>query len=337
MLEKAERFLELYRELDGEKHKKDWIGHDVKYIELKNEDVEKELSIWSSSKSAVHFFVKEIEVGISTLAKSFPKQVVFVDTPGLSDPVAYRSRISDQYIRTANAVLVCVIAKNLIDEEVKTVEKVMAISSHKKNKVFVIATQWDDLNDPVQDWNKRKDYLSKIFTGNAFYPTREMAMNNIMYSSAYMYNLCRNYSKLERKERNKVNILPMKLDMDVELGRLTQSDIQKLMDITNIQNINQVIVDELVTQYSTLLFEDIRLLYEDILHKTKLVAGERKKTLSERISISNKELKDVEEKLAESKKNMDDIQQCQKQLQVALSSLEKSTQSRLNSILSQME
>ena len=43
---------------------------------------------------AEHYFVKEIEVGISTLPKNFPPQVVFVDTPGLSaeesdDVVAY--------------------------------------------------------------------------------------------------------------------------------------------------------------------------------------------------------------------------------------------------------
>lgn len=332
----ADRFMEIYNELEAEKYKAEWIGHEEKYIELKNEDIEKELSIWSSSKSAVHFFVKEIEVGISTLAKDFPKQVVFVDTPGLSDPVAYRSQISDDYIRKANAVLVCVIAKNLIDEEVKTVEKVMSISSHKKNKVFLIATQWDDLNDPIGDWERRKDYLSKTFTGKAFYPTREMASNNIMYSSAYMYNLCREYDTLERREKNMVNILPMKLELDVEIGMLTPFDIKTIMDITNIQNINQVIVNELVNQYSQLLYGDIKVLYEDIKHMVSRVAGERKKTVEERITISKTDMKKIEEKITETKKNKEAIQQCQKQLQAALKSLDKSTQTRLNMIVSQL-
>ena len=332
----ADRFMELYKELDAEKYKDKWIGHDEKYVELRNDEIENELSIWSSSKSAVHFFVKEIEVGISTLAKEFPKQVVFVDTPGLSDPVAYRSRISDDYIRKANAVLVCVIAKNLIDEEVKTVEKVMSLSSHKKDKVFVIATQWDDLNDPIKDWEKRKDYLTKIFTGKAFYPTRDMAQENIMYSSAYMYNLCREYNTLEKKERNMVNILPLKLDLEVDFGMLSPTDIKKLMDITNIQKINQVIVDELVNQYSQLLYNDIKVLYDDIKHMGKRVAGERKKTLNERITISNEDMKKIEEVLAEKKKNKEAIQQCQKQLQAALKSLDKSTERRLDMIVSKL-
>lgn len=330
------RFKELFNELDAEKYKKEWIGHEEKYIELNNDDIEKELSIWSSSKSAVHFFVKEIEVGISTLSKDFPKQVVFVDTPGLSDPVAYRSQISDDYIRKANAVLVCVIAKNLIDEEVKTVEKVMSISSHKKEKVFVIATQWDDLNDPIVDWEKRKDYLSKTFTGKAFYPTREMATKNIMYSSAYIYNLCREYNTLERREKNVVNILPMKLDMDVELGMLTPSDIGKIMDITNIKSINQVIVDELVNQYAQLLYGDVENLYEDIKHMVSRVARERKKTIDERITISNEDMKKIEEKIDEIRKNKETIQQCQKQLQAALKTVDKSTKTRLDMIVSKL-
>ena len=336
-VKEAERFLELYRELDAEKIKDKWIDHNERHIELNNCEVEKELSVWSSSKSAVHFFVKEIEVGISTLPRDFPKQVVFVDTPGLSDPVAYRSKISDEYIKNANAVLVCVIAKNLIDEEVKTVEKVMSISSHKKNKVFVIATQWDDLNDPINDWNKRKDYLTKTFTGKAFYPTREMAANNILYSSAYIYNLCREYNNLDPKEKKLVRILPLKLDMDIEFGMLSPGDVKEIMKITNIHSINQIIVDELVKQYTELLYGDISVLYQDIIHMTARITRERKKTINDRITISNASLQEIEEKINETIKNRNIIQQCQKQLKAALKGLDKETQSRLDLIVSQLE
>ncbi|MBO5470042.1 MAG: dynamin family protein [Lachnospiraceae bacterium] len=332
----ADRFLELYSELQADKIKDEWIDCREKHIELQNNEVAKELAKWSSSKSAVHFFVKEIEVGISTLAKDFPKQVVFVDTPGLSDPVSYRSKISDKYIKNANAVLVCVIAKNLIDEEVKTVEKVMSISAHKKNKVFVIATQWDDLNDPINDWNKRKEYLSKVFTGKAFYPTREMAQSNILYSSAYIYNLCREYNTLERREKNMVNVLPMKLDMDVELGILSPGDIEKIKRITNIQTINQVIVDELVNQYSKLLSEDIKELYKDIRYMTERIVIERKNRINETITMSGASIQEIQKKIDETVKNRNAIKQCQKQLQIALQSLDKSTQKRLDAIISLM-
>lgn len=90
----ADAFMEEYRELNAEAQKDKWIGHEEIFRELPNGEIEKELAVWSSSKSARHYFVKEIEVGISSLPKDFPEQVVFVDTPGLLDPVAYRSELS---------------------------------------------------------------------------------------------------------------------------------------------------------------------------------------------------------------------------------------------------
>ena len=79
----ADRFMEEYNALDAESQKEKWIGHIPLHKNLTSDEVERELTKWSSSKSAEHYFVKEIEVGISTLAKDFPSQVVFVDTPGI--------------------------------------------------------------------------------------------------------------------------------------------------------------------------------------------------------------------------------------------------------------
>ncbi|MDE7312362.1 MAG: dynamin family protein [Eubacterium sp.] len=332
----ADKFLEEFRNLKAGQQKNKWVGHAEEHIELANKDIKKELAVWSSSKSAVHYFVKEIEVGISTLPKDFPRQVVFVDTPGLSDPVAYRSQISRTYIRNANAVLVCVDAKKIYKEEIETIASVFSFSAHKKDKVYIIATHWDSLNDPATDWEEQKKYMVEQLTGKAFYQTKEMAEHNIMYASAYVYNLCRDYHSLEKKDKNFVNILPMKLDMDVEMGMLTPDDIQKLMDITNIKNIHQVIVSELVNQYVKLLYGDIKKQYEDIRHMVSRVAGERKKTLDEQITISYTDMKKIEKKIEETKENRDAILKCQKQLDAALKSVDKSTQKRLSRIVSKL-
>ena len=284
----AEKFLQLYEELEAEKYKNEWIGHNGLHIDLKNSEIEGELRKWSSSHSAVHFFVKEIEVGISSLPKDFPKQVVFVDTPGLFDPVAFRSPISINYIHSANAVLVCVKAEDLHGEEVKTVESVFSFSGHKRNKVFVIATNWDKLNNVVVDWRKRYNYMIDSFTGKAFFPTKEMAKNNILYAASYHYNLCRDYNSIRNAQKNEINILLMKIQTaiedckerniaippafecleDAQLGMISPSDLKRIMEITNIQHVSQVIVTELVNQYSDLLFGDIKNLYSDILHMT---------------------------------------------------------------------
>lgn len=352
----AEKFLELYHELGAEKHKEEWIGHEDCHIELLNSEIEGQLKIWSSSQSAIHFFVKEIEVGISSLPKSIPKQVVFVDTPGLFDPVAFRSQISIDYIHNANAVVVCVKAEDLHGEEVKTVESVFSFSGYKKEKVFIIATNWDKLNNAVVDWRKRYSYMVQSFTGKAFYPEKELAKKNILYASAYYYNLCRDYSDSGKIEKRKLNLFLSKLQMnidecmenggtvpprlervmDIEAGELTQKDLQALMNITNIQNINRVIINELVNQYSKLMYGDIKVLYEDIKHMVSRIAGERKKTIDGRIAISYEDVKKIEKKVEEIKKNKNKIQQYQNQLNAAMKSLDKSTQKRLDTIISKL-
>lgn len=353
----AEKFKQLYRELDAGKHKEEWIGHADRYVELPNSEIEEELKKWSSSHSPVHFFVKEIEVGISILPKEFPKQVVFVDTPGLFDPVAFRSQVSVDYIQSANAVLVCVKAGDLHGEEVKTVESVFSFSGNKQEKVFIIATNWDKLNNVVEDWDKRLRYMVDSFTGKAFYPSQKMAADNIMYADSYHYNLCREYDALSRGEKREIDIFLMKLQtsveiakdkgdtvpgrldglMDLEMGPLSQEALKKLMDATNIQNVNKKINTQIVSQYEDLLLGDITNLYNDIMYMTKRIAGERKNMLEERITISRADLKQIEEKLEETKRNRDEFQRRKKQLEAALGSLDKITQKRLTQILSRLE
>lgn len=348
----AERFLELYKELKAEKHKSKWIGHAEMRIDLANSEIEEELKKWSSSQSAVHFFVKEIEVGISSLPKDFPKQVVFVDTPGLFDPVSFRSQISIDYIHSANAVLVCVKAESLHGEEVKTVESVFSFSGHKRNKVFVIATNWDKLNNVIIDWDKRYNYMINSFTGKAFFPTKAMARSNILYAASYHYNLCRNYNNLRNSQKQELNMLLVKIQIaiedcldknisvpeniralkDVVPGSLTQSDLKRLMELTNIQVVNQVIVTELVNQYADLLYGDIKNLYEDIQHMVGRIAGERKKTVNDRITISYSDMKEIEQKIETTKENRDKILKVQKLLDANLESLNKSTKKRLEKI-----
>ena len=100
----ADKFMEEYISLNADSCKDVWVGHEQIRKELANSDILDELSKWSTSKTAEHYFVKEIEVGISTLPKTFPPQVVLVDTPGLNDPVGYRSDLTKNYILKANAV-----------------------------------------------------------------------------------------------------------------------------------------------------------------------------------------------------------------------------------------
>lgn len=329
----ADAFMNEYRSLGAEKQKDKWVGHAPIHKEVQNEDIEKELSRWSSSRSPEHYFVREIEVGISSLAEDFPKQVVFVDTPGLSDPVAYRSEITKQYIKNANAVFVCVEAKKLQKEEIDTIASVFSFSSHNKSKVHIIATHWDKLNDPKEDWREEKEWMKKQLFGKGFFDNPDMAETNIMYSAAYIYNLCRDYASLEKDESKSLLQFAIGMDLvDWENPNL-KSCLPEMMRLTNIQNIEKVVKEKLAGNYRTLLCQDLEKEYKAIVYTLKRSTLDRKKENEEIIKISYADMEAVAKKIKEQKRNYEEIKKDRDELTKALRMLEENTQKRLNRVL----
>ncbi len=326
----ADAFMKEYKELGAEKQKKQWVGHEAIYKELANSAIESELAIWSSSKRAEHYFVKEIEVGISSLPKDFPKQVVFVDTPGLSDPVGYRSDITKQYIRKANAVFVCVDAQKVQKEEIETISSVFSFSFHNKSKVHIIATHWDKLNKPVTDWEEQKKWFEKRIVGKGFFDTVEMARTNVTYAAAHIFNLCRDYESLEEEDR--ITLMQFALGMKLNPLEL-QEHLPELKKLTNIEYIRNIVTEELAKKYQVLLSEDIEKKYWDIIYMVKRIAEEKRGETAKIIELSKASLQEMRKEIADQKMNYEEIAKCKEQLAKALKTVEKQTKKRMDSIL----
>ncbi len=89
---KAEVFIQEYNALNADMEKDNWL--DKASVTETFDDIKvlkEEIKKWTSSKKATHYFVKEVEVGI--VNSNIPEGVVFVDTPGLDDPVKYYKNI----------------------------------------------------------------------------------------------------------------------------------------------------------------------------------------------------------------------------------------------------
>ena len=116
----SSKFLEEFEALHAAQEKDNWVGHEPVVIESgSREELKEEIRKWTSSRSATHYFVKEVEVALKDLP--LPEGVVLVDTPGLNDAVEYRSNITKDYIDRANAVFVCVKADRLSGQELATI------------------------------------------------------------------------------------------------------------------------------------------------------------------------------------------------------------------------
>ena len=330
----ADAFMKEYNELGADAVKNKWVGHEPIYKEITNDNIEKELVTWSSSKHAEHYFVKEIEVGISSLPEDFPKQVVFVDTPGLSDPVAYRSEITKQYIRRANAVFVCVDAQKVQKDEIETISSVFSFSSHNKNKVHIIATHWDKLNKPEEDWAEQKKWLQKRLVGKGFFDTAEMAEKNIMHSAAHIYNLCRDFEEISPDDR--ITLMQFALGMRMDIANLKYC-ISDMKEKTNIEGILRVVTDKLASNYQTLLCQDVEKKYLDIMYTLKRIAKEKQKEVVGIIEMTSADIEKMKEKVEEQKKNYDEIMACRQQLMAILKTVETNTQKRLDVILPRLK
>lgn len=341
----ADAFMREYNALGAESQKGKWVGHEEIYAEIQNSEIEQELKQWSSSKCPEHYFVREIEVGISTLPDILPEQVVFVDTPGLHDPVAYRSEITMDYIRRANAVFVCVDAQKLQKQEIETISTVFSLSSHNKNKVHIIATHLDKLNNPNEEWQSQYAWMQEQLIGKAFFDEPEMAARNIMPSAAYIYNICRDKEMFTFNEALSLMQFGTSFGLispqsEEEMGaamRAVADSREKLMELSNISRIRRVIVDEFAGNYKTLLHDDIMAKYKELITALVTYVTQEEKSAADLIETANADISKVKQKVEEHRRNYDTVSRSREQLAAALKAVEKKTQDRLAKILSRLE
>lgn len=350
-----DQFMREYRELNADAVKDKWIGHDPKRTELAPREVLAEIAKWSSSKSPEHYFVRELEVGISTLPSDFPKQIVFVDTPGLSDPVAYRTEITKSYIRRANAVFVCVDAQKIYKEEVETLSSVLSMAPAADNgekPVYLIATHWDILNDPHNDWSEQKAYLIKNFSGPGFFGSEERAKRNIMYASAYIYNLCRDWESIsadklgfdalnaETTDRDKIKrqfqIFALKVGLNIDVNDLRADDLRELRRQTNRDAIDAVIKNTLAKEYAEMMRKKIGTDYHDVLLTVRRGIGDYRAEVEKLIAATRETSEQLARRIKEHQKAANNIAEASSKLAAALEAVEKSTNTRLEKILAKI-
>ncbi len=320
-----------YNRLNANNVKDKWVGHETVTKTMENYKIQEEISKWTSSKYVEHLFVKEVEVGISDL--NLPKQVVFVDTPGLGDPVAYRSEITRSYISNANVVFVCVNAKTFKDDEIDTLSSVFSFAGHNSNKVFVIGTHWDTFDAPVMNrWEMQKAYwINNYIVGPGFYKDEKTAAGQVFHSAANIYNLCRDVDTLgmdgKKTLMSKAFILLDNPSYD------NKENSKALSDISNIDYIRDMISEKLVINYNKLLFEDIINDYRNIILDLKRNASDQRVEGIKVIEASNDSIEMLKTREEEEKKNLDKIQFYKNQLKASLDSVKNSTDKRLKELM----
>lgn len=331
----ADVFLQEYKMLNGDAVKDEWIGHSEIRTETTDEELEDVIERWTSSKRVEHYFVKEVEVGLQNF--DVPEEVVFVDTPGLDDAVKYRSDVTRNYIDRANAVFACVRSDALTGPELSTLYRIFSNTSYNPEKVYVLGTQWDSLNNPEEDWEKQKKEWMKYLSGKSCYGSAEIAGRNILHVAAFVQNLCREYGNLSRPEMRTLLSVAMKLFDDIMTIDDVEEHLADLMEKSNISEVHRKIKHDIVAKYSEYLMRDINQSFLDLRSEIKGYFTEVKETNQKILETSTKSIDEIRKEYESSKEELEVIQDYRTQLEAALSAVKEQTKERVNALCKQLQ
>ncbi|MBQ2620553.1 MAG: dynamin family protein [Thermoguttaceae bacterium] len=251
-------FVQRYRELDADSIKRQYLNSPPKTFNPDSmEELSELLSKWTSAQFPEHYFVKEVEVQLDSL--NLPNDVVLVDTPGLDDVIQYRSNLTRQYIKKANAVVVCVKCESYGSSQHDFIAR--NIANTIPENVFVLCTQIDAFNHPLEEWEKhKKEWLSYLKTKGCF-GDKALAMQRVFGISSYIPRLLRQYDSGDEDVSydlqyiaHKFGLLsPQQRRMDIvdipELHDKDGSIRQQLLDYSGVNSLWNLLNNEIVNNY----------------------------------------------------------------------------------------
>ena len=161
----------------------EWVGHKDLIINCNNlKDLQNAVKKYTSSQVIDHLFVSEVEVGVDKSLFNMPKEVVFVDTPGLKDPVKYRSNITKKYIKKADAVLIALKPGPFTAEDLEIVTTVLDCT--ETNKAYIVGTQ-KDLKSDIECEKYVSNWVEHLVAAKRYRDERSV-MSRIILTSAKM-------------------------------------------------------------------------------------------------------------------------------------------------------
>lgn len=308
-----------YDRLGAENIKYEYLNKPQKYITCSSEELPRIMMEWSKSDTPKHFFVKEIEVGYQS--DTIPHDVFLVDTPGLSDPVRYRSDITRRYIKRSDWILACITGENLsCQPEFNFLSKVISNKGGDVSKIFVVATKKDMLTN-AEGEKKEKEFLIRL---GELYNNDSMAVSRFAFVAAEVHLMTTQVIQginLEPEEKKKLKKALLEIDEDLEFSdvRRKADDILKYASVNDLfDRINKVvllnrrnyIVNGIINDYikcMKVINENASLYLDDSKAYLKKLTEDREYDQSqiEKIEQSNRDIEILQGKIRKIRRNLE--------------------------------
>lgn len=310
-----------------EKLSQKWLNHEpIEKRCTSQEELRALVAHWTSARSYDHLFASEVEVGIDRTMFDMPDEVIFVDTPGLHDPVQYRSNITKDYIKKANAVLIAVPTNALTAEGLETITTTLDYIGTRKEKAYIVATQKD------RNSNKECEKVIEGWIGHLVdarrYQDEAEAREHIFLTSGKMHLLVEKFTGLDQKtleeeiellgsgeidstphfkledfsdlEAYSKRVFKKLLRYDIFSLREKNEDAKLLIQDSGIPRLRECLSKNLLSQYKKLKLKDIREEFIRCRSEMSQIVKEVRETNMEMLSIARSGTDELKKKLDES-------------------------------------
>lgn len=324
---KGKVFKEEFESSGAENIKNDYIGASDKIEEVSSiEELKKKVKEYTSKTSKIHYFVKELKVYLNN--ENIHKNMTIVDTPGLDDVVDYRSKITRDYIKRANAVIVCVDSSSLRNDEYLTITKVFENIGYDFYKVMILGTQIDNRNNPKKDWEEKQIEEWKKYLRDK-YKNEDLLKNNIIGVSSYVYSKVIELENGEKCEEDAIlQIYKLAksygIDLNLQDPNLNNNIIKNsnpIRDLTNIQKVNSIMHRDIISKGEEEVIKDLEKRYlsmiTNISNKAKSIKDSNsqsrasldmdRKQQEEFKLMKNKEIEEIETAMDSLNKKFEEI------------------------------
>lgn len=360
-----EDFIHLYEYLHAEDIRAKYLDKQEAFFHVNSiEEMKENIDKFTSARHPEHFFAKEVEVGLTDFFA--PSNVVIVDTPGLDDPVPYRTNITRRYLHKANVILLCIRSNRaeISSTELTQLFYIFQELRYYKDRIITIGTQIDEPDDMLNYWNNYTlpEYL-KYLSRSTLYGSKEVAEKQIFPLSAFYYfyvqkaienpHVFVGKTDEEKKLKKRISEIVRRYydspdwgDLVEEYGedearvlykspkQIFEEHKEELLDMTQVPKVRKMLLDGPIKNANEIILSDIESLYKHLINEVRNVSKDIASHRNETIEIS--ESNDVLERISTMEKRIRKEKELQRvqadKLSDLLSDLEKHSQNALNKI-----
>ena len=217
----------------------------------------------------------------------------------------------------------------------QTLYRVFDNSRKNVEKIYVIATQLDTLNNPKEDWKKQKIEWTKYLKGKNAYNDENLAWQNINSVSAHLYTMLNKFEvkKKSRELRNAVEKFYFDLPDDVEVdNEFISENFAEIQELTQIKVLSDRLETEILAKRDEFLLDDIQERYEKCLKLIRDVVENQKSKQQEMIETSQKSIEEIRAKRQEKEIGLKHARKEKDVLEKHIAELKKTTRKRIEEV-----